>query len=355
MKIIRIGSKKIGDGCPTFVVAEMAWSHDGSLEKAKAIVQAASDAGADAINLHITSLPDYMVPHYGSGKGRISQDKGEESIYEYLARINLSASDWDAIIRYARRLGLMVSTMCNDMVSLNLVAGLEPDIYMIHSSCLSDQEFVRSVAEQHRPVFISTGGSTLGEIEQAIMTIREARNDEIVLLYGFQNYPTKLKDVHLLYMRSLKQLFDLSIGYSDHTDGNSPLALIAPLMAVALGANVLEKHLTHNRSMKGEDWESALNPDEFKTFVQYLREIEKMFGSPGLRPFSPSELHYREVVKKRAVARVAIHKGEKLSKDKVVFKRSDEGVYPEELKHLLGRPVSRNLQANDGITWEVVI
>jgi sialic acid synthase SpsE len=144
------------------------------------------------------------------------------------------------------------------------------------------------------------------------------------------------------------------VGYADHTEGDSELALAAPLMALGLGACVLEKHLTHDRSARGEDWEAALNPDEMARFVRLVRGVEKIFGSAFVRPFSTAELDYRKVCKKRAVARVAICRDEAITADKVAFKRSDDGVSPEEAALLVGRRALRDLAPNDAITWDVV-
>jgi sialic acid synthase SpsE len=354
MQTVQAGPRKIGDGQPAFVVAEMAWSHDGSREHARTIINAAADSGCDAINLHVTSLADYMVPRYGGGKGRISAGHEGETIYGYLERLNLPFPVVRELIDYARSLGLAISAMCNDAVSLEFIAGLDPEIYMVHASCLSDEQFIRAVASRNRPVFLGIGGATVGEVECAVQTIRDAGNPQIVLLHGFQNYPTRLEEVHINYVTTLKNLFGVPVGYSDHTDGDSELAIIAPMVAVAAGANVLEKHVTHNRNLHGEDWESALNPDELKRFVSHLREVEKMFGMPDWRPFSESELQYRSVCRKRAVARTAIRANERITAEKVVFKRSDDGVPPEELKSLLGRTANRDLQPDDGISWEAV-
>jgi len=355
MKQIKVKNKIIGDGCPAFIVAEMAWSHDGSMDNARRIIKAASNAKADAIKFHITSLEDYVVPHYGSGKGRVSAGKEGRRIYDYLKSINLDRKAWKELFSYVKELGLLICAMCNDLPSFKFASKLDPDVYDIHSSCLSDEDFIKKVAKEMKPVFLGIGASTLGEIEKAISWIKETGNNDIALMYGFQSYPTRLENMHLRYIQSLKQMFLLPVGFADHTDGGSELALITPLVALPFGANIIEKHVTYDRSARGEDFESALDPGDLKKLVQLVREVEKAFGSPAVRPFSEEELRYRQVSKKRTVAKVNIKKNEKITKEKIAFKRSDEGVYPEESKFLIGRTAKFAIKKDEGLTREKML
>jgi len=355
MKQIRVRNKIIADNHPTFIIAEMAWSHDGSVENARKIIKAASDAKADAIKFHITSLEDYMVPQYGSGKGQVSAGKEERRIYYFLERINLDRKAWEELFVYAKKRGLLICTMCNDLPSFQFTSKLDPDIYHIHSSCLSDEDFIKEVAKEVKPVFLGIGGSTLGEIERCIFWIRETGSNDIALMYGFQSYPTRLEDMHLRYIQSLKQMFSLPVGFADHTDGGSELALITPIVALPFGANIIEKHVTYDRSARGVDFESALDSGGLKKLVQLVREVEKAFGSPVARPFSEQESNYRQVSKKRTVAKKDIKKNERITKDKIAFKRSDEGVYPEESTFLIGRTAKRDIKKDEPLTWEEIL
>lgn len=332
----------------------MAWSHDGSVEKARRIVTAAADAGADGINMHLTSLRDYMVRHYGTGGGRVSAGKDTEPIYGYLDRINLRPAQWRELFDLARRRGLLTSAMCNDLASVELADELRPDMLMVHASGLAEERLVRAAARRGLPLVLGIGGTLLGEVERALGWARAEGNERVILQYGFQAYPTRVEEMHLRYIDTLKRLFDVPVGFGDHTDGASDLALVVPAVAAAMGANVIEKHLTHDRSLKGEDFESALDPDRFATFVRQLREVEKGFGSAGLRPLSADELRYRGVVRKRAVARRAIRRGEPVTADDVAFKRSDAGLYPDEIAFFYGRPAKADLAVDDPVTAEVL-
>lgn len=212
MRVVRIGNKMIGDGHPTFIIAEMAWSHDGSIENAKKIVDGAANAKADAICFHITSMEDCMVPQYGSGRGRVSAGKENRAIYNYLSEINLAQRDWEELFPYAKKRGLLVYAMCNDLPSVEFASKLAPDAYVISPATLAEEKLIKAVAEKKKPIFIRIGGAFLGEVEKAITIIKKAGNEAIVLIHGFQNYPTKLEDMHLRFIQSLKHALSCSGG-----------------------------------------------------------------------------------------------------------------------------------------------
>lgn len=356
MRQVKLGNRLITDNHPVFIIAEMAWSHDGSLAKAKKIIKGTSDAGADAISVHITSIKDYMVKAYGSAAGQtLSAGKEQEIIYDYLERINLKDSHWEELFSYARSLGLAVCAMPNDIQSLRLCEKLNPDSYVIAATCFVEEDLVSEVAKQRKPVILRIGGASLGEVENTINIIKRQGTEDIILLHGIQLYPTKLEDTHLKLIPSLKAILGLPVGLADHIDAESELALVIPLMAIPMGASVIEKHITHNRSLKGEDVEAALNPDEFKKFVGYVRQAEKALGISYFRSFSEAELKYRAVSRKRTVAAKKIGKGEKITKGNIVFKRADEGIYPDESKFVVGKTTSQDIEEDEPITWHKII
>jgi sialic acid synthase SpsE len=355
MRQVKLGNRIIGNGHPTFIIAETACSHDGSVEKAQKIIRGAAEAKADAINFQVFSIKDLMVPQYGSGRARVSAGKESQPVYDYLSTISFEPEIWKGLFTYARQRNLLIISTCGDLRSVKLVSKLEPDAYTISAPSLCEEGFVREIATKGKPVFLRIGGSFLGEIERAVILIQECGNSDIILIHGFQNYPTKLENMNLSYMQSLKSIFSLPVGFADHIDAESELALFLPLVALPFGANVIEKHTTHDRKLKGEDFESALNPDEFKKFVQYVREIEKTFGTPAARALSEDELNYRQVCRKRMVASKRLKQGETMSPDKIAFKRSDEGLFPDEARFIIGRKVNRDIAENDPITLDKLL
>jgi len=353
MTAFAVNDKTLGTG-RTYVVAEMAWSHDGRKDLALQIVRAAAAAGADAVSVHVTNVPAYMVPHYGSGKGRVSAGKDDTKIFQYLCDINIRDEWWPEIFAAARKAGLAVATMPNDAPSLDLCRTLGPDWYVIHAACFTDDDHVRAVAAEGKCMLLRVGGATVAEIAHALDICDAAGCPQAVLLWGQQNYPTKIDHTDLAKLGSLRQMFHRPVGLADHVDADDPFAAQLPLMAVAMGAAVVEKHLTHDRAAKGEDHESALNGDELAALVQNLRKAEAALGNGHFLALGESQDAYRLVSRKRVVAARDIPAGTTLTRDLLTCKRSDAGLFPEDLPRLLGRAAARDLPENEGIDLDAV-
>ena len=348
-------NKKIGDGKKTFIIGEMAWSHDGSIKNAKKIIKAISDAKGDAISMHITHMQDYMTKTYMGSKGiTVSGEETRSNIYDYLEKINLSDKDWVELFSYAKSLNLITCCQCNDMHSLTFSKKLKPDIYVIPAACFVEEDFIREIGKAKKPIILRIGGATLEEIEKTILLIKETSNNRIILLHGIQMYPTKIEDTQIRLIPTFKKMFALPTGMADHMDADLDLAFIIPQLAIALGANVIEKHIHYDRGKNGEDFKSALNPDELKRLVEQIRFTEKALGSSYIRPFSDSENKYRDVVRKKTVANVDIKKHEIIKKYMITFKRSDEGIRPDESKFLIGKKAKCNIKKDEGITLDKI-
>ncbi len=336
----------------TLIIAEMAWAHDGSVEKAISIMKAAKEAGADAIGIHVTEIPAYMVPHYGSGEGRVSAGKEHMKVYQYLQDINLTTNDWIDFAVAARANGIALCVMPNDNISLEFCErDIKPEYYVLSAAAFVEAEFVKAVAQTRRHTFLRIGGATIGEIESALSTFQAIDGGGgVTLLHGFQNYPTELKDANIRQMESLHKLFGVPVGLADHIDGADPTAKAVPLLALALGASCLEKHITWDRAEKGEDFEAALNPKDFKEFVSFVRAGEIALGDRYWGELSAAAERYRNVSRKRMVAAHAIASGAVLRRDDITFKRADVGISPSQLEAVVGRTLKVDLDENDGIT-----
>lgn len=337
------------------VIAEMAWAHDGSLDKAISIMRGAAAGGADYISIHFTEMPTYMVQHYGSGVSRVSAGKEHYAVYEYLERINLSQSDWRAFAKAAREAGIGLCVMPNDFASLKFAdTDIGPECYVLTAAAFVEPRFIEAVAQCGRTTLFRIGGATLGEIEQAVNRFRAAGQGEIVLLHGFQNYPTKLEDTNIRQIEVLANLFGLPVGLADHIDGADPLAKVIPMLSLACGATWIEKHITHDRSERGEDFEAALDPKQFAEFVSNLRAAAVALGMHGWSPLSEAALRYRNVSRKRAVAQCDLPAGHVIRHEDITFKRSDHGVAGDEIALVLGRRLKTGVAKDDGITTDVL-
>lgn len=333
-----------------FIIAEMAWAHDGSIDKAKKIIEGAADAKADAISFHITHMEDYMTPDYGRVTGQIVKNGSSTvKMFDYLSGLNLKDDNWAELFSYAKNLGLEICVMVNDWTSFALCKKLKPDIYVIPPASFVDEDFIKEVAKQKKTVILRIGGALLSEIKNAVKWVKTQGNKKIILLHGIQAYPTKIEDTNLNLISFLKKTFKLPVGLADHINAESDMVFEIPLMAIPLEICAIEKHITHDRSLKGVDYIAALNPDEFKKFVGKIREAEKALGEPHFKPFSRAEADYREVVRKKTVAARDIKLGEKITKKDIVFKRANVGVYPDQAKFLLGKTAKVDIKINEPI------
>lgn len=315
-----------------FIIAEMACSHDGDLKLARKIIDGAGNAGADAIQFQMWKVQQMMVPHHPE--------------FDKVLQIELSREEWAALANYVREHypAMEIIACVYERSSVDFAEEVGVDAYKLHSADLSNPYLVRYVAQTGKRIDLSVGVSTLDEIQTALEWIREISNPEIWLMYGYQNFPTPTDEVHMRYMLKLKQLFELPVGYQDHSDGESEAAFWLPAAAYGMGLNILEKHITHDRSLRGIDHEAALNPDEFAQFVDMVRTIEGAMGVSIPKPFSDEELKYRKYAKKSLVAARNLSEGETISDEDLTFMRAEDlGLPPDQNWRLLGKTMRRSI------------
>ena len=333
---LKIGNKTIGENMPCFVIAEVACGHEGKYSVADKLVDIAAEAEADAIKFHHHHAADYMT--------------ADHPIFDFVKKINFSYPKWKYLYEKARKKGLAIISMPNDLTSLALTEKLGTDGYYLHSANLGDLFFIREMAKTKKPILMGTGATTFNEIREVISLIKGEGNNKIILMHGYQAYPTKIEENHLRMLKTIEKEFGCIAGFCDHTDGGSEIAKILPLVAAAFGARVIEKHFTLDRKLKMVDYQSALDPEDFKEFMRTLRLIEKAFGSAKPHAFTEDEKKYRNLVKKTVVAKHDIKAGKKLLLEDVAFKRSKEqGASPFEIKKLLGKTAKRKIKKDERI------
>lgn len=329
---------------PIQIIAEMACSHEGDTSLAKKIIDGAGQGNANAIQFQIWSLVDMMVPHHPD--------------YKKLTQIELSREQWKELAEYVRdNYQTMDIIACvYERSSVDFAESINVDAYKIHSSDLSNPYLVKYVAATNKRIDLSVGASTLDEIQTAIEWIRETGTSDIWLMYGYQNFPTPTDAIHLNYMMKIKELFELPIGYQDHSDGNSQAAFFLPAAALGMRVDIIEKHITHNRSFKGIDHEAALNPDEFAKFVAMVREIEAAMGVATPKPFSQEELKYRKYSKKSIVACRDLPPDSQVTQEDLLFMRADKlGLPPDQAHQIIGKTTKETITAYQLIVEEDVL
>ncbi|MDP2599832.1 MAG: N-acetylneuraminate synthase family protein [Deltaproteobacteria bacterium] len=315
-------------GKSVFVVAEAANSHEGSLDTAKKLVEAAVEAKADAVKFQKFVTEELLVSSHPQ--------------FSLFKSLELKEEEWKELFVYARKLKIVVFADVFDLPSAVFMASLNVPAYKIHSTDLSNPDLLQYVASQKKPVFLGVGATHLKEIEKALSFL----HDDVVLMHGFQAFPTRIEDTHLAFLKTLQEKFHLPVGFMDHIDADDPFAQVLPVAAVAYGASVIEKHMTLDRSKKGIDHESALNPDEFRQFVRHVRRLEPAMGLTE-REFSEAEQQYRLKMKKSIVARRDIAAGEVLTKEMLAYKRATGGLSPMDACQLLGKKITQPMRRDE--------
>jgi len=327
----------------THVIAEMACSHEGDPALGRRIIDGAGRARADSIQFQVWSLADLAVPHHPD--------------HAKLSRIELGRDDWRGLADHARgRFPEMQIIACvYERPSVDFCETLGAEAYKIHSSDLSNPRLLAHVAGTGKRIDLSVGASTLDEIQDALECIRRVAGVPVWLMYGYQVFPTPTDAVRLGFLKKLKELFELPVGYQDHSDAETPAAFWLPAAAGGIGVDVLEKHITHDRSLKGIDHESALNPDEFGRFVEMVREIDAARGVAVPAPFPPEMEAYRRKVKKALVATRPLPAGTVVAdEDLAPMQAGEPGVPPDRAGRLVGRRTRRDIPAHHPVQEEDV-
>jgi sialic acid synthase SpsE len=334
---IRVRDKTIGVGLPPYIIAEMACAHDGDLNKAKALVDAAAEAAVDAIQLQLFSVSHQVAPQH--------------QLYDLLCRLEFSASEWGQVFAHARQYDIAVFAFTYDAPSMQLALELGIDGIKLSSADLSNPEMIEAAAHSGLPITLGTGASTLDEIGEALYHIQRCGGRKVVLMHGVQNFPTAIEDANIRRIQLLQRAFQMLVGYQDHTDANLEVSKVIDLVAVGMGACIIEKHITLDRSEKGTDYQAALEPDELKRFVRYIREASISLGTDQIRPLTESDIEYRKFQKTSVVAACSIPQGAEITRDKVSFLRSDTSpsLSPSKLGRLLGKKTRRDIKKYEQI------
>jgi N,N'-diacetyllegionaminate synthase len=341
---IHIGARIIGK--LVFVVAEAGVNHNGSLKRALVMVDEAARAGADAIKFQTFTAE--RLASAGTPKAQYQRKTAGGDQLEMLKSLELSHDDFAAISERARKREIIFFSTPYDEVSVDFLESLSVPAYKVGSGDLTNHPFLEYVAKKDRPIILSTGMSSLEEIGEAVGTIRNQGNGDIVLLHCVSAYPCDPVDCNLRAMQTLREKFKLPVGFSDHTMG-----VDVALAATALGAVVIEKHFTLSRRLPGPDHRASLEPREFRRMVTGIRIVEKAVGGSVKAP-TGSERELRLVARRSIVAAIEIPKRKLITKEMVVFKRPGTGIPPRELRRLVGRRATRQIKRDEVLTWDMV-
>lgn len=348
MRSLVVGNYKIGYGNPPFIIAEAGVNHNGRLDLALKLVDAASYVGADAVKFQtfkaeevvtgVAEMAEYQKKNLGKSEPQAVM----------LRKLELPEKFYKPIIRRCREKKIMfMSTPHGHISSADFLKKLGMKIFKIGSGDLTNRPFLEHVARFKKPMIISTGMATLSEVKEAIGWIKNAGNKKLVVLHCTTSYPCLPEEVNLRAMQTMmRALPDVMVGYSDHTLGN-----LVPAMAATLGASVIEKHLTLDKTMKGPDHKVSSSPEEFKEMARAVRSVGIIMGGDVKRP-NPNELKVLKVVRKSIVITAPIKRGEKFTKKSLGVKRPGIGIQPKYYFKVLGKRAKKDLRADTILTPE---
>ena len=345
--MLKIGSKRVGSGQPCFIIAEAGVNHNGDIRLAKRLINAAKKAGADAVKFQTFKaerLVTLRVPkaHYQSKAGV------KESHYEMLHKLELSDSAHVLLKTYCKKIGILFLSSPFDEASADFLDRLDVPAFKIGSGEITNIPFLKHIAKKQKPIILSTGMSSMGEVREAVKTLHRAGGHPLILLHCVSNYPADPKDANLRAMRTMAKACDLLVGYSDHTMG-----VEVALAAVAMGACVIEKHLTLDRTLSGPDHRASLEPEEFAALVRGIRTAESAFGHGRKEP-AKSEANTAAVARKSLVTACRIPAGTKLKNEHITIKRPGTGISPARLISVLGRTACKTIRAGSLIKMEML-
>jgi N,N'-diacetyllegionaminate synthase len=340
MNRVCIGERIVGQGSPCFIIAEAGVNHNGDLMLAKRLVDAAADAGADAVKFQTFKADRVVSTHAAKARYQKQTTGSEESQLEMVRRLELPADAFRELRDHSDQRGLVFLSTPFDDESADLLQQLGVPAFKIPSGEVVNHPFLERIARMGKPMIVSTGMCYLSEVDEAVRVIRRAGNESLILLHCVSNYPADPEDVNLRAMQTMKTAFGLPVGYSDHTLGVEIL-----LAAVAMGACVIEKHFTLDRTLPGPDHRASLEPTELTTLVRGIRKVESALGLGRKEP-AASEADTAAVARRSLVAACDIPPGTVLGEQHIAIKRPGTGLPPFLRQYLIGRQTKDAIPAD---------
>jgi N-acetylneuraminate synthase/N,N'-diacetyllegionaminate synthase len=338
-------TKTIGQGHPVFVVAEAGVNHNGRADLALQLVKAAHRAGADCVKFQTFSADRVAIGSAGRAPYQVETTRSTASQQSMLKALELPSEAYPELLAACRQYGLVFLSTPYSREDADFLESLGVVAFKVASAQIVELAFLGSLARKQKPIVLSTGMATLGEIEAAVHAIRAEGNQSLVLLQCTTNYPSRVDDANLRVLDVLRESFAVQVGYSDHTE--SPACCVA---AVALGAVVIEKHLTLDKALAGPDHQASADPEEFRELVGLVRQTELAMGSGRKEP-SAAELANRPYMRRSIVARVPIRAGTVVTAEMIAFKRPGLGISPARFAEVVGSKTRVALDPDQILQW----
>ncbi len=346
---VKIGDNMLGPGNPCFIIAEAGVNHNGEMQLAHELIDAAVKIGADVVKFQSFVSEELVSSETPKAEYQINTTGGENGQYKMLKSLELTADNHAELKKHCTEAGILYLCTPYENLSVDMLDEMDVAAFKIASTDTTNIPFLKYIASKGRPVILSTGMSTLEEVEQAVDALSTAGLDgQIIILHCTAEYPAPINEVNLRAILTMQQVFSCPVGFSDHTPdlGASP-------WAVALGACVIEKHFTLDRNMSGPDHLASLEPDEFADLVRTVRQVEASLGD-GVKQPMPCELKNKLVMQKSLVARHTICAGETITADKLTCKRPATGLSPSLFDRVVGKSAAVDIKKDELLTLDKV-
>lgn len=332
----------------TLIIAEAGVNHNGDLNLAKKLIDVAAEAGADYVKFQTFKAEKLVSKSAQKAEyQKKNMDSSDNSQFEMLKKLELSKEDHLKLIAYCNQVQIKFLSTPFDEESSVMLNDLGIDLFKIPSGEITNLPFLQKLGSYNKPIIISTGMSCMGEIEAALNILIEAGTpkDKITVLHCNTEYPTPMTDVNLNAMLSIRDGLHVKVGYSDHTEG-----IEVPIAAVAMGACVIEKHFTLDKTMPGPDHKASLEPEELKAMIKSIRNVEKAFGD-GVKSPSMSERKNISIVRKSIHLNTTLKSGDKITIEHLIMKRPGNGISPMYVSNVLGKVAKRNIESGSMLTY----
>ncbi|WMJ78645.1 MULTISPECIES: N-acetylneuraminate synthase [unclassified Sedimentibacter] len=324
-----------------YIIAEAGVNHNGKLSIAKLLVDKAKQAGADCIKFQTFVSENIVTKNATKADYQKQLTNSNENQLDMLRKLELSFDDFIELYNYCKQKQIEFLSTAFDLDSIDFLNSLGIARWKIPSGDITNLPYLIKIAKLHKPIILSTGMSTMDDIRLALKVLKDNGNSDITVLHCTSEYPAPYEDINLKAMLTIKNEFNIPVGYSDHTMG-----IEIPIAAVAMGAEVIEKHFTLDRDMIGPDHKASLQPDELKAMITAIRNVESAIGTGEKKP-AKSEMKNINIARKSIIAKTAIKKGDLFTEENITVKRPGNGISPMRWFNVLGRNAKRNFEEDE--------
>lgn len=349
-EVMKIGNRNIGDGNPCYIIAEAGSNHNRDFDTALKLIDVAVEAGADAVKFQIFSADTIYskktpMASYLTNKKLTEKN---ETLYDLIKKLEIPRNWTPDLMEYCRKKGITFLSTPFDLAAVDDLENAGVEAFKVASFEITHLPMLKKISATGKPIILSTGMANLEDIEVALNCIRKAGMSEVTLLHCAIAYPPRYEDINLRAMDTMKQAFQVPVGFSDHTMGH-----VTDVAAVARGACIIEKHYTLSRNQKGPDHPFSLEPDELKAMVKAIRQTEQILGSSIKGP-TEAEAELHRIARRSLVAAKDIAAGTVITEDMIAVKRPGFGIPTRHMEIVIGRKAAKDIEEDDILTWDMI-